>query len=841
MNIKSLFFGYKVIFVVICFITVYVIWVMQDTLQVQKLQREMTKRLFLGQMDNKIETISLFLQERRRDLKRLSKDERIRAFFINRNLGMSMQYGLRASYLQMIDTLKQMTSRDTLSFKALSIRDKDGSLLASVGFIPASLLRIDAHAVFKEGYSFSNILRLQNRGYIRIVENIKVGNNNVAILIGYLDLKQIFEGLLDFKREQVIDIISLIQGNNVLYSLNFFNFNGELDIGGLLNTYFMQGNDIFINKKGEFIAVKKIVGTPFKLAFFCKSKCLKPEITFKVFIGIIALLSLFLIICVWIVSLGRLKKFSMETNRIKNLLDSILNSIQDGIFAIDKDYTILFANKIIEDGESLDSLVGKKCYKVFFNFDQPCSFCPSRRCMSYMEPVMASMQGFANSNSWIEVYNFPFYEDGKELSGAVVYVKDITQKKLTEAELKRSKEHLERVVQKLKEAVRKTHELAKEAKQANKAKSIFLSNVSHEIRTPLNAILGLTQLFLEYEDFSAEQKEHLLTIKKSGELLLKIINDILEISKIESGKLNVCVKRFNLKEVLNKIESIFRVQAEQRGLNFNIVIDDFLLNIDLEGDEQKFVQVLVNLVSNAIKFTSSGDVEIRIRIQEKHEKNLILRVEVKDSGPGIAEKDLESIFRPFEQTKVGKNIGGGTGLGLTLSKHYIELLGGRIGVESELGKGSIFWFELPFNYFTQLNLKQKEISSISKQKLNLKILAVDDDDINRMILKEMLEREGATVLEASNGEQAIEKCFQEKPDIVLMDIRMPKMDGLEATKKIREVFSSKEVKVVALTASAFEEDKKRILETGVDEYLRKPFEREDLLRVIYRLISNKES
>lgn len=382
------------------------------------------------------------------------------------------------------------------------------------------------------------------------------------------------------------------------------------------------------------------------------------------------------------------------------------------------------------------------------------------------------------------------------------------------------------------------------AEKANQAKSIFLSNMSHEIRTPLNAIIGFAQILKQDSSLSAKQMDQVHTIARSGEHLLKLINDILDFSRIEAGRLNVSYTSFNLHDLLEDLEMMFRFRAEMKGLQFLMERQESVPRY-VKADEGKLRQVLINLVGNAIKFTKEGGVALRIRADvslshaHKRKEEQRLFVEVEDTGPGIEEKDLESIFFTFQQTERGNEIGG-TGLGLSISKRLVELMGGRITIESRVGKGSCFRFDVPFEPAEGEKKKKKlanTIVGLEMQGEPCRILIVDDQMDNRKLLRSMLEPFGFEMREAINGEEALLVFEAWSPHLVLMDMRMPIMDGYEATRQIKATAKGKKIPVVAVTASAFEDEEKDVLATGVENYLRKPFRQEDLFRVIGELLN----
>ncbi len=368
------------------------------------------------------------------------------------------------------------------------------------------------------------------------------------------------------------------------------------------------------------------------------------------------------------------------------------------------------------------------------------------------------------------------------------------------------------------------------AEEANQSKSMFLSNMSHEIRTPLNAIIGFAQVLETDKALSEKQRSHIQTISSSSRHLLELINGILDLSKIEAGKLSFTPGEFSIQKLLFDLEAMFAIAAEKKGLHleFNGVGE---LPACVFGDEGKLRQVLINIIGNAIKFTVQGSVSVRILLETTADGDQ-LHFEVHDTGPGIPAKDVERIFDSFIQANVGL-AGGGTGLGLTISKKLVQIMGGQISVTSRVGAGSIFSFQIPVTRLDGVHGIGKDpvdnVAGIVLNGIEYRILVVDDSPVNRELLRVLLEPLGFSVVEAVNGKEAIETTIQCKPHLILMDLRMPVMDGYEATVRINAMHQAEHIPIIAVTASAFEDDERAVLAKGFDGYLRKPFRKEDLL------------
>jgi PAS domain S-box-containing protein len=435
---------------------------------------------------------------------------------------------------------------------------------------------------------------------------------------------------------------------------------------------------------------------------------------------------------------------------------------------------------------------------------------------------------------WTIASASPIFDKDNNFLGSFAMLTDITERKRAEKELIKYRNHLEALV---KERTSQLEVAKEQAESASKAKSTFLANMSHELRTPLNSILGFSRLMKETPDVTAEQRRNLDIITLSGRHLLNLINNVLDISKIESGRMTLDVAPIDLYQLIQEMRSLLYVNAEERGLSF-IAEQTPELPRRIEIDGGKLRQILINLTGNAIKYTKQGGIVLRAMVASRNHEQVRLRFEVEDTGPGISEEERKRIFKPFVQLRGQGAIQTGTGLGLAISRQYVELMGGHIDILSEKGKGSVFFFEMPVKELPIEEMvvapERGRVIGLEKGQPRYSLLIAEDQLENRILLHKILEPFDFDIREAVNGKETVEIFEQWHPDLIWMDIRMPVMDGLEATHRIRSTDEGAQTKIIAITAQALEDDRMRIIQAGCDDFIRKPYRENEIFDALAR-------
>jgi signal transduction histidine kinase len=442
--------------------------------------------------------------------------------------------------------------------------------------------------------------------------------------------------------------------------------------------------------------------------------------------------------------------------------------------------------------------------------------------------LVTGQPGYAPQRQVVTDYAIDGYRLKSELTADKIFVSVYAALRTHQAliELAAYRDHLETLIAERTTAltIAKVH-----AEAANRAKSVFLSNMSHELRTPLNAILGFAQILTRDERIPEDERKNIATINRAGDHLLSLINDVLEISRIEAGQATVQNVAFDLAVALADVEEMVRVRAEAKDLALSIERHGELPAY-VFGDAHRLRQVLINLLGNAVKFTEHGEVRLSVTALPGQQVGF----EVIDTGAGIEAKELSSMFQPFYQTKIGIASGEGTGLGLAISHEFIRLMGGELSVRSVPGQGSTFSFAVPLapTFLPVHNVGHGRVLGLAAGQSAPRILVAEDHPDNQQVIAQLLTQAGFKVRIASDGRQALDLFQTWQPQLILMDMRMPVMDGYEATRAIRSLDGGSKLPIIALTASALDSDRSAILGAGCDEFVRKPVEAEPLFEII---------
>jgi PAS domain S-box-containing protein len=519
---------------------------------------------------------------------------------------------------------------------------------------------------------------------------------------------------------------------------------------------------------------------------------------------------------------GHGRKYSLKEQLAD--LTGALASIGDGLIITDSEGKISFINEaaLRITGHSHAECIGQMADAIFqiINLRTKASVdSPISKVLQGISPIGLPKDSAIVTKEGVELYvsaNISSIVRQGKVSGAVAVFRDIDRLRSAEEELLTAKEA---------------------AEIASQAKGQFLANMSHEIRTPLNGMLGMIDLTMNTK-LNAEQTENIAIAKGCAETLLNVINDILDFSKIEAGKLVIASRPFNIAQVVAKTVRLHTVKAEEKGLKIvcNIPAD---LPQMVEGDAGRLEQVLHNLLSNAIKFTTEGEIALSMYKVTPSQGGLEFCFAISDTGIGIAAEDQQCLFKSFSQVDGSLTRKyGGSGLGLAISKQLVELMGGRIWLESQQGQGSIFYFTVRLKLGGAALCQTAQLMEERSLARPVTILLVEDDKINQKVIKLMLEQKGYSVEAVENGREALVRLTEKNFDVVLMDIQMPELDGVEATRRIRQLEkgSTRHQPIIAVTAYALAGDRERFLQAGMDDYLAKPLKMQELYVVIDKVL-----
>ncbi len=527
-----------------------------------------------------------------------------------------------------------------------------------------------------------------------------------------------------------------------------------------------------------------------------------------------------------------------EQKSSETRIRTILESTQEAIIVIDAEGFVTLFNPIAETmfNYSADEIIGRKINMLM---PEPHYSGHDGYLYKYLQTgqkkIIGMIRELEGRRRDKTVFPMELGISEMQIEGKPYFVgsiRDVTERKASEETILAAKQQAEDAVREAENAKHQAINAMKEAEEANQAKSIFLANMSHEIRTPMNAILGYSQILLRRTDLDSGQRQGLQTIDNSGKNLLEMINEILDISKIEAGKMDLNPINFDMKEFIAGISDMFKLRCRQKRLNWKT--EGLKKSCLVFGDELKLRGILINLIGNAVKFTESGEIEFKISVQDNQQ----FLFEILDTGRGIASNELQHIFNPFHQAELGSKLGG-TGLGLAISSKQLQLMESELKVESQLGEGSRFYFTLHLPEATgDIDEGTEPIQNILylAEGCHVKALVVDDIKENRDVLTAFLSGLKIDVKQAVDGRDGLEKIREYLPDIIFLDMRMPVMDGQEAIKEIHKEFGKDRFKIVIITASAFDYEREVFIGLGAQEFISKPFRVEQIAKCLDNLL-----
>jgi len=522
------------------------------------------------------------------------------------------------------------------------------------------------------------------------------------------------------------------------------------------------------------------------------------------------------------------KRVQIAREQARAFMQAVIDGIPESMVVINRDYTIALANRTARNMAGARDAVadGLKCHQISHKSSTPCDGtehpCPLQDVVKTRVPVIVehTHYDFAGNRVIVEISAAPIFDENGEVFQVIESCRDITKRKQAEEQLRQAKE---------------------DAEAANQAKSTFLANMSHELRTPLNPIMGFTDLVLADDNLTADQRESLQIVSQRSKDLLQLLSDILDIAKVEADRMVIRPKEVDVHKLLSDVVNMYELQAAEKHIHITMQLSDALPS-PLLIDPARLRQILLNLIGNAMKFTEQGKITVSMHLENdptdtSDERNTMLHIAVSDTGCGIEPKQHSLIFESFEQADNSfTREYEGVGLGLAICKRLAELMGGSIRVESKLGKGSTFYVTLRVNHLVRnerfVRDTVKSEASASSALKPCKMLLVEDDELSLLLLQRMLGKKGHILTCVTDGLAAIEACREEKFDLILMDIKLPGMDGLTATRIIRESEKEYHAPIVAMTAYAFEEDRIACMDAGMDDWITKPISLDALEQVL---------